>query len=96
MTRFQKSMKGPGQKLVIIACEWEQLKDHYDAVASFKLPTGVGMTCVSPHSGEPDFFPSSGWECASHFEATHFVLDIWRHGRDLYTLWSLVYQIDSM
>jgi hypothetical protein len=43
------------------------------------IPTGDGMACISPHRGEHEFFVSSAWGCASHSEASHFVLELLKY-----------------
>lgn len=51
-THLQRSVEGPGQKLIIIVCDWETLKGHYDIIALSDFSTGDGgLKFLIPNMG---------------------------------------------
>jgi hypothetical protein len=71
-------MKGSGQNFIIIACEWEQLKGHYEAVASFKHPYGSwdGMHLTALWGTRIFLNPQRG-DVQAIKKLLTFVLDTW-------------------
>jgi hypothetical protein len=66
-------MKGPGQRLIIIAYEWNNSR-----AIMIQLPFQTSLQELGWHvsvrtAGNSNFFQSSAWGCATHFEASDLV-----------------------